>query len=735
MRVVIFLGSIAAILICVLATAMLWTMRLRDIEEAKRELRTLDTLLVEETERVMDSVDLILKSMQQRIAADGINSPQSFAAAYAGPNTNELLRAKIAGVPQIEALTLVAANGQVLALSRPVSAPEVNLSDRDYFKILENSAADVPVLPRRVLSRVSGREALVLARRISAPSGEFLGLVMATIDLGYFIEHYKAIRPDDGVVVTLWHRDGSALARFPPFAPDEPHKVPALADAPLRGEPFAYIAAPSSTAPRRVVAMMAAAQFPLAITISKSFDQILADWRRKSVLTLYAGSLAIGAIAFGVWLLGRQFETYEALRQAIAERSKAVAEREEAEAQLRQAQKLEAIGQLTGGIAHDFNNLLTAILGTLELLQRNSDTMDPRVQRWTTNAMEAAKRGAVLTSRLLAFSRRQPLDPEAADVAQRLGSMSDLLARTLGDGIEVVTIVEPGLWRPFVDPSGLDNAILNIALNARDAMDGRGRLVIEARNHVLNSRQEALPGVEDGEYVQIALSDTGRGISKDVIDRVFEPFFTTKPAGQGTGLGLSQVYGFVKQSGGHIALTSEIGVGTTVSMYLPRAAVEHDEERPPEDAGQDEDAPTGLGRGKILVVENDETVRSYAAETLRDLGFGVLEVPDASAALFALRSHGDIFLLVTDVGLPGMNGRELAEESLRLRPDLNVIFITGYARDTFYSRGDVPLPSNITLITKPFTRAELVQKLRLILLRQAASDVEPAPLRPKNAML
>lgn len=727
MRIVILLGSLAALLIWVLAAAVLWNLRLRDIDEARHEIRTLEHLLVEETERAMESVDLILKSVQQHVAAEGIDSPIAFEATRVGREMHELLQSKIDGVPQIEALSLVGADGRLLASSRVFPAAAVNVADRDYFKTLKSDPANVPVLTRPVVSRVSGREAMFLARRISSPTGEFLGLVLGTIDLAHFDKDFDAVRGGAGVVVTLWHKDGAALSGFPAAGSGLPGaEIPDLAQAPTSGEPLAYSIDRPDAGPHRIVAMMAAAQFPLVVTISKTFDQVLSDWKRIAAITLAVALFGTGAIVIGVWLLGRQFATFEALRVAIAERSKALAARDEAEAQLRQAQKLEAIGQLTGGIAHDFNNLLTAILGNLELLQRHSDTKDARIQRWTTNAIEAARRGAALTARLLAFSRRQPLEPQAADLAQRLNSLSDLLARTLGDGIEVTTVIEPDLWRPFVDPSGLDNAILNIALNARDAMDGRGRLLIAAENHVFEAGSETRHGFAQHEHVLISISDTGRGIAKDMIDRVFEPFFTTKPVGQGTGLGLSQVYGFVKQSGGHIALASEPNRGTTVNMYLPRAAAEAIQAVRPTSTVLDEDAAPATQHGKILVVENDETVRAYAAETLSDLGFGVVEAADAQAGLGMLRSDPDIVLLLTDLGLPGMNGRELAAAAQGLRPELDVIFITGYPRDALAERGAAELPPKTALITKPFNRAELVHKLRIVLEHRIEAE-ETAP--------
>ncbi len=716
MRIMLLLGAIAAIIMGSVAI-VLWNLRLGDIDEAERELSTLDLLLVEETERAMQSVDLILKNVRQHISATGAGSAETLAAVLGGRDTHELLASTIAGVPQVDALAIVAADGRVVNLSRVFPVPAVDIADRDYFMALRDSPADVAVLTRPVLSRVTGKEALFLGRRLVAPSGDFLGIVLATIDLGYFDHHYEALRAGDRVAVSLWHKDGILITRFPPSPQPPQGERPPFAEVPSDGEPLAYATAPSAGEPARVGAAMAARDFPLVVAISKTFDQVLADWRRKALFVAGGTVLLIAGLVTGIWLLSRQLATYEALRVAIAERGKAVAAREEAEAQLRQAQKLEAIGQLTGGIAHDFNNLLTAVLGNLELLQRHTDADDPKVQRWTRNAIEAARRGAALTTRLLAFSRRQPLEPRPIDVASLLDSLSDLLTRTLGESIEVTTSIEPGLWTIFVDPSGLDNAILNIALNARDAMDGRGSLAIEATNH--GSPTCGHPEAASGDTVRIAISDTGRGIAKDALDRVFEPFYTTKPAGRGTGLGLSQVYGFVTQSGGRIKLSSEIGQGTLVELWLPRAQAEGENDSARAGTVEDDDLAHGAPRGKVLVVENDDTVRAYAAETFRDLGFATVEAAEARAALAILSADREITLLFTDVGLPGMNGHELAAAALGLRPDLDVLFTTGYAQHGFDDGSGLDLARPANLIAKPFTRAELQHKLRLVVTRRA----------------
>ncbi len=717
MRIMLLLGAIAAIVIGA-AAVVVWNLRLHDIDEAERELATLDRLLVEETERAMQSVDLILKNVRQHVAATGVDSTERLPAVLGGRDTHEILGSKIAGVPQVDALAIVAADGRVLNLSRQFPIPSIEIADRDYFIALRDSPSDVAILTRPVVSRVTGKEAMFLGRRLTAPSGAFIGIVLATIDLGYFRHHYEALRASDRVAVSLWHKDGILITRFPPSHEPLPGERPTFASVPSEGDPITYATPRTTQEQGRVVAAMSARDFPLVVAVSKTFDRVLADWRRKAFFVAGGSVLLMAGLVVGIWLLSRQLATYEALRVAIAERGKAVAAREEAEAQLRQAQKLEAIGQLTGGIAHDFNNLLTAVLGNLELLQRHNKSEDPKVERWTRNAIDAARRGAALTTRLLAFSRRQPLEPRPLDVGSLLDSLTDLLTRTLGESVEVTTSIEPGLWQIFVDPSGLDNAILNIALNARDAMDGHGRLTITATNH--GARESVgCPEAVGGDTVRIAISDTGRGIAKDVLERVFEPFFTTKPVGQGTGLGLSQVYGFVTQSGGRIRLSSEVGRGTTVELFLPRAISASEEASAGSGAVEEEESGRCSPCGKVLVVENDDTVRSYVAETFRDLGFATVAVADSTSALAILAEDSDVTLLFTDVGLPGMNGRELSTAALTLRPDLDVLFTTGYAQHGLMDGAGRDLTHPADLIAKPFTRAELQHKLRLVVTRRA----------------
>jgi len=389
-------------------------------------------------------------------------------------------------------------------------------------------------------------------------------------------------------------------------------------------------------------------------------------------------------------------------------------ERRAAEEQLRQAQKMEGIGQLTGGIAHDFNNLLTVIIGNLDAMQRHlrePTTDGDRLRRSADYAMRGARRAESLTQRLLAFSRQQPLNPRPVDMARLVGGMSDLLRRSLGESIAIETALAGGLWRVEADPNQLEVAILNLAVNARDAMPNGGKLTLETANVVLDRAYAAGQSeVVPGQYVQLAISDNGSGMTPDVQARAFDPFFTTKDIGHGTGLGLSQVYGFVKQSRGHVKIYSEAGEGTTVKIYLPRFHSEENVE--PEKAAAD--VVGGGSHETILVVEDDEDVRASTTEMLRDLGYSIFEAPNGRVALQFLKAHPEIDLLFTDVGLPGgMNGRQLADTARGLRGNLKVLFASGYARNAIVHDGR--LDPGVELIPKPFTRDTLAARVREIL--------------------
>ena len=409
----------------------------------------------------------------------------------------------------------------------------------------------------------------------------------------------------------------------------------------------------------------------------------------------------------------------ETLEERVKERSRELetqfAARQKAEEALRRAQKIEAVGQLTGGIAHDFNNLLTIVVGGLEAIGRQLPMLpeSPAVSRITRSrnmALHGAHRAVTLTSRLLAFSRQQPLAPQTLDANKLVAAICDLLRRTLGEAVALETVLAGGLWPTFADANQLENAVLNLALNARDAMPNGGKLTIETANCYLDEAYvgEITEPVMRGQYVMIAVTDSGSGMDKATLEKAFEPFFTTKEVGKGTGLGLSQVYGFVRQSAGHVKIYSELGEGTTVKVYLPRHRGEIESVKTEDGPGT---IARAIGKEAVLVVEDDDALRAYTTESLRELGYRVLEAASGAAALEILAKDQAVDLMFTDVVMPGgVNGRQLADEVARRGLKLKVLFTTGYTRNAIVHHGR--LDPGIHLIGKPFSFQELASRIR-----------------------
>ncbi len=384
---------------------------------------------------------------------------------------------------------------------------------------------------------------------------------------------------------------------------------------------------------------------------------------------------------------------------------------EAAESQIRQMQKIEAISQLTGGIAHDFNNMLAIVIGSLDIAALRLDTDLEKARQCISQAQDAANRAARLTSRLLAFARQQPLSPAPIDVNRLVGGLSELLRRTLGEAIELETVLAGGLWSTLIDAEELEVAILNLCVNARDAMERGGRLTVETANaHLDDAYAAANADVVPGQYVLISVTDTGVGMAPEVVERAFDPFYATKSVGRGTGLGLSQVFGFIKQSGGHVKIYPEVGHGTTVKLYLarhfgPAPAVSSAPALPA--------APIDGGAETILLVEDEDGVRNLGVEALRDLGYTVIHAASGLAALARLDDGLKVDLLFSDIVMPGMNGRELAEAARARHPDLKVLYTTGYTRNAIVHNG--VLDPDVALLSKPFTLAQLALKVRQVL--------------------
>ncbi|KEZ17509.1 Histidine kinase,histidine kinase,Response regulator receiver domain protein precursor [Sphingobium yanoikuyae] len=444
--------------------------------------------------------------------------------------------------------------------------------------------------------------------------------------------------------------------------------------------------------------------------------------------TMVTASLAIsGALVIILGLLAlrnarrRMVEAIAAKRALADANDRLVGEAEQRtamEAQVRQLQKMESIGQLTGGIAHDFNNMLAVVIGSLDMARRRLPAnIDRRISNGLDNATEGAQRAAQLTARLLAFSRQQPLAPQSTDVNKLVGGMSDMLRRTIGERVRVESVLAGGLWRASIDPGQLEAAILNLCVNGRDAMPDGGRLTVETGNAYLDDAYAAAHAeVIPGQYVLVSVTDSGTGMTPDVVERAFDPFFTTKGVGKGTGLGLSQVFGFVRQSHGHVKIYSEPGQGSTIKIYLPRHyGVPVADPVAPAIAL---DLPRAQGDEIILVVEDEDRVRHMSVDSLRELGYTIVQAADGEQALAMLAIEPRVDLLFTDIVMPGINGRILADRARADRPELRVLYTTGYTRNAIVHNG--MLDPGVAFLAKPFTMDQLAGKVRQVL------DEEPA---------
>ena len=671
------------------------------IAHADEQLTASLNILSEHASKVFQSVDLATTSVD---AIVGDLSDEQIEA------RQEALHSQLSKLEKalatVDAIFIADRNGRALASSAIFPLPpDTSVADRDYFQAQAERNAGTYV-GAVLQSRATKERFFGVSRRRPADDGQFTGIIMISVVPKVFTEFYKQLAGDTSASFSLARRDGAILARYPAPPGDVTHYGPdsefirSIGSQPERG----IVTTTSIDGTQRRIAYRKLGNSDLYVSDGLQTDEIYSRWIR-----LMASHLIFG-IPATLFLFGLVLLTIRRTQAFYAEAER----RELAEQALRQSQKMEAVGQLTGGVAHDFNNLLTIIIGNLGIAKRG--VVEARAERALNNALVGAERAAQLTQRLLAFSRRQPLNPRVLDVNKLIVSISDLLVRTLGENIELESIGAAGLWKVEADASELESTLLNLALNARDAMPEGGKLTIETSNAYLDEgycQQHA--GVAPGQYILIAVTDNGGGMSAETIDRAFEPFFTTKEAGKGTGLGLSQVYGFMKQSEGHVKIYSESGEGTTIKLYLPR--------RDGNEAAHSADEPVGSERGRaetILIVEDDDGVRQYASEILRDLNYQIIEAKDSATALRLLDADKKFDLLLTDVVLPGKNGRELATEVERRRPGTKVIFMTGYSRNAIVHHGR--LDPGTALIQKPLIERVLAQKIRQIL--DSGSDAQ-----------
>jgi two-component system, NtrC family, sensor kinase len=616
-------------------------------------------------------------------------------------------------LPEVQSIWIFGPSGHPQVMTRASPAlTDLDYSDQDYFQVPRDAPPGIYI--GGLHESISGGERYFTFNRARRDAGgKFLGVIEMSLLPSDFSRFYSQLVSGPGLLFAMVRDDGTVLARFP--APrgqvhldDRSGFRQAIA---LNRVGGIYTSVSQANQIERRIGFRRIPGFHVYVLDGIDTAQIRSEWLGGMSLHLIFG---VPATAF---LFGAVLVVMQRTRRLYAEQDR----REAAEAAMRQSQKLDAIGHLTGGVAHDFNNLLTIIIGNLETAQRQleawTDGAQIKLARRIDNAMHGAQRAATLTKRLLAFSRQQPLNPSALDVNRMLNGLYEFLKRALGEDISLEIVGSGGVWSVEADSAELETAILNLAINARDAMPSGGKLTIEAINSYLDDAYCRKHGdIQPGQYVQIAVTDTGGGMATEVVNRAFEPFFTTKQAGQGTGLGLSQVYGFVKQSGGHVKIYSEPGEGTTVKIYLRRFSGKYS---PPEEVKSE--PRRGRSGECILVVEDDADVRAYIVQTLGGLGYNVLEAADGNRALRLLEQYQTINLILTDVVMPGMNGRQLADEAKRRQPGLKVVFMTGYSRNAIVHQGR--LDPGVELIQKPLSSEQLSAAIRHVL------DVEVA-VRP-----
>ena len=655
----------------------------------------------EQALKILQSVNLTIAAIQELLDGrtdDEIRRNEAL--------IRDQLAALLKALPEAQSIWLFDAAGRPLVATSIFPAPQsMDYSQENYVRALLEGYQGTYVGGLRASQ--FGGETFFPVSHARTSGGVIRGVTEVSLRPSAFGRFYSRIVTGPGVQYALFRTDGTMLARYP-----QPPQREIQLDAnsgfrrtiAANPEGGFYTVVSEVDGIRRRFGVHRLPGYPLYLSAGIETAAIYRDWIEGMAPHLIFGIPATLFLFFAVAVvLRRTHRLYDEQDR-----------REAAEGAMRQSQKMDAVGHLTGGVAHDFNNLLMIIMGNLEALQRMIDAGteigQAKLARNIGNAMQGARRAAALTQRLLAFSRKAPLNPRPLDLNKVVSGLSDFLSRSLGETISSEVVTTPGLWTVEADQPQIEAAIVNLALNARDAMPDGGKLTIETGNAYLDEAYcRSQPDVRPGQYAMIAVTDTGRGMSQELIDHAFEPFFTTKPAGQGTGLGLSQVYGFVKQSGGHVKIYSEIGQGTTVKVYLPRIAGAATAETPMDSPALADLAATGES---VLVVEDDDQVRSYVVETLRAMNYLVDEAPTAERAL-EISGNRTFALLLTDVVLPGANGRELADRLLSQHPRLKVLYMTGYSRNAIVHNGR--LDPGVEMIQKPVTGSELARKVRAVL--------------------
>jgi len=699
--------ALAMTLPIALATWSIWQHHIQILERANRTAARSVVALEQHAGNVLDIHTLALRQL------DALTNGRTVSEISDDVRLKDIVGALPRDFPQISVVGMADANGRIWLHSVRGAASGASVADRDYFLAQKTGASKGIYISDAFTGRLNGERQFGISLPRFSPTGEFDGIIYTTVPLRYLTQFWEHFTPSQGHLIPLVKSDGTLIIRYP--LADPPRKLspqnPFMVH--MRHAPRGlYTAASAFDGVERINAYSQIRNYPLYIGFSIETAFVLREWLQQTVV---AASMAIfsALLLAALWLaVVRQSHEQRVSTQrwrAIAQDLRQeVGRRKEAEEAMRQSQKMEAVGQLAGGIAHDFNNLLAALVGNVQLMQRRIDKgVFDNLPRYLIRMESIISKASAMTQRLLAFSRRQTLAPAPLDVKERIAAMRDLIAQSVGPSIRVRTVFAQDACKALCDSNQLDSVLLNLAINARDAMPAGGDLTITVTLNVLTALQASALQLLEAGYVVVKVKDTGSGMTLETIERAFEPFFTTKPSGQGTGLGLSMVYGFVTQSGGQVKIDSQVGSGTEVAIYLPVYEGEIPAATQVPKAINTDVAERELC---ILLVDDEITVREPLAELLVELGYQVMQAGDGARGLAILSSNQRVDLLISDLGLTGqMNGYQLAEAGRNLRPELRVLIITGYA-DKDVSANDLA-GQNMEVMIKPFGLDEFALKV------------------------
>ena len=669
---------------------------------AEARIAQLSEVATEHASKVFETSELVLDRIADRV------SKRSWDEIANSNDVHDFLLEMKASLPQASAIGVIGPDGRVISSDYAFPTPAIRVDDRDYMRVSRTGDSDpfndIFISDTRPGMR-TGTPLFAIARPIPGkPILTGRNFINIAIPPAYLAQHYAAIAGDDSIYFRLVRADGEVLMRSDTGPPGPERLTPPapflekITENPERGSFQAYVPSDRTT---RLYAYERVPNYGLYVVVGTDRGAVVAAWMVEMGEHLAYGvpvTLALIFVTFTAIRRTRQEQAATARAQLEGEK------RERVEKDYQQMQKLEAVGQLTGGIAHDFNNVLTVITGNLDLLERHVASEAGR--RMISAMNRAAGRAARLTQSLLAFSRKQPLRPETVNANRLINEFGELLRRAVGDAAEIQFLLSPTLDPCRIDPAQLQSAVLNLVVNARDAIDRPdGKITVQTENVLFDDRRAPpLPEIKPGPYILICVSDNGAGMAPEVLEHVFEPFFTTKEVGKGSGLGLAQVYGFVSQSGGHVRIASDVGAGTQVSMYLPRAP-----SRPPEEVARGQPAPLRTRTARILMVEDDPEVRDTVAAELTNLGYQIMTAEDGHAALGILERDIEIDLLFSDVIMPkGIRGDELARRARRMRPGLRVLLTSGYPAADLEERRSL---REFTLLAKPYRIEDLARAI------------------------